>query len=1090
MTKLRTKPPVGLYALILGMTLMLCGTALRAVADCVALPDGAVGWWRAEGNANDWVGLNRGTLRGGVTFASGKVGQAFSFNGSGTSILVPDNPVLRFTNAMTIEVWICPTAQGGSAQELVSKWFGSGNQLSYTTSIDPSGQIYFLVSSDGLTSTAGVDYTVVYTSNSAPTNQWSHFAATYDGAWLSVYLNGSLENQTPWYQGIFPGTPPLVIGAAWSESFFHGLMDEPTLYSRALSYAEIQAIYFAGVAGKCTNIPPLIITQPTDQTVAVGANLILSATASGPPPLGYQWQLNGTNMGGTSSSALILTNVQMTQAGVYTLQVINPFGFARSSNAVLTINPAPPCAAPPAGLMSWWRAEGNGWDQVGGNSGTFQNGATFAAGRTGQAFSFDGVSGCLVSPDSSSLRLTNQLTIEAWINTRSTNANRGIVSKVGGTGGNNGYQLLLSYNTLGGQFNSPGQSWPSATVSYPGAVVPGVWTHVAWTYDQSAMKLYLNGQPVATNVIGPKTIAASSSNLRISGDDGNHGYFDGLIDEVSIYNRALSDGEIAAIYNADPSGKCIVTVQPFMIAQPTNQTTTLGGSATFVVGVGGTPPFGYQWTFNGAVIAGGTSNPLTLTNMLLSQAGSYSVAVTNAVGSLTSSNAALTVNYPPPQVRVFSANAVTGSVVTLPVVVVANGNENALSFSLSFDTTKLIYVGASLGAGAIGADLIPNTSLINSGKLGLSLALPPYTTLSEGTQQVVQVAFAVPLVSATSTTISFGDQPTFREVSDPQLNLVAANYSSGSVTISAAAAFEGDVYPRPNGDKSQTILDWLEMGRFVVRLDYPTNGAEFQRADCAPRSILGDGAITVSDWVQIGRYLAGLDPLTAAGGPTSEVAIVGAGPSASRLLSVGQSVLVPGQTAALPVTLSAQGNENAMGVSLAFDPTRVNFTGAVLGADAAGATLYLNTNQVGSGQLGLALALGTGGSFAPGTRELVRLYFLATSFSSGSSSVSPTDQPVPREICDANALALPASYANGTITINLRPSLRIARSGQNVTLAWPLWATNFGLQVASGRLPPSAAWTNLPATPILSNNEASVTLPQAGTNRYYRLHYP
>jgi hypothetical protein len=991
---------------------------------------------------------------------------------------------------MTIEVWIYPRAQRSSAQEIVSKWFGSGNQLSYTTSIDPSGQIYFLVSSDGLTSAVGVDYTMVYTSNTVPTNQWSHFAATYDGAWLSVYLNGVLENQTPWTQGIFPGTPPLVIAAAWSESFFYGLIDEPTLYSRALSYTEIQAIYNAGAAGKCTNIPPLIITQPTDQTVAAGANVIFSATVSGPPPLGYQWQLNGTNIGGATSSPLILTNVQMAQAGDYTLQVTNPFGFATSSNAVLTINPAPPCAAPPAALVSWWRAEGNGWDQLGGNSGTLQNGATFAAGRTGEAFSFDGVSGCVVVPDSGSLRLTNQLTIEAWINTRSTNANRGIVSKVGGTGGNNGYQLLLSYNTLGGQFNSPGQSWPSATVSYPGAIVPGVWNHVAWTYDQSAMKLYLNGLPVATNVIGPKSIAASSSNLRISGDDGNHGYFDGLIDEVSVYNRALSDSEIAAIYNADPSGKCVVTVQPFMTAQPTNQTATLGGSATFIVGVGGTPPFSYQWRFNGANIGGGTSNPLILTNVLLSHAGSYSVFVTNAVGSLTSSNAVLTVNYPPPQVRVLSTNAVAGSIVTVPVVVVANGNENALGFSLNFDTTKLIYVGASLGAGAAGADLIPNASLINSGKLGLSLALPPYTTLSQGTQQVVQVAFAVPVVSATSTTISFGDQPTLRQVSDPQLNLVTATYSSGSVTISAASAFEGDVYPRPNGEKSLTIVDWLQMGRFVARLDYPTNATEFQRADCAPRSSLGDGAITVRDWVQVGRYLAGLDALASAGGPTSEIAIVGAGPSANRLLSIGQVALVPGQTATMPVSLAVQGNENALAFSFAFDPARVSFTGASLGADAAGATLFLNANQAGSGQVGLALALGTGNSFALGTRELIRLNFLATSFSSGSSSVSPTDQPVPREISDANALALPASYANGTITVNARPSLRIARSGQNVTLAWPLWATNFGLELASGRLSPAAAWTNLPATPILSNNEAFVTLPLAGTNQYYRLHYP
>jgi hypothetical protein len=80
--------------------------------------------------------------------------------------------------------------------------------------------------------------------------------------------------------------------------------------------------------------------------------------------------------------------------------------------------------------------------------------------------------------------------------------------------------------------------------------------HVAFTYDQNTMLLYLNGVPIATNVIGPHQIATSSSNLRIGGDDNGNGMFDGLIDEVSVYNRALSSSQIAAIYGAGAAGKC------------------------------------------------------------------------------------------------------------------------------------------------------------------------------------------------------------------------------------------------------------------------------------------------------------------------------------------------------------------------------------------------------------------------------------------------------------------------------------------------------------------------------------------------------
>lgn len=81
--------------------------------------------------------------------------------------------------------------------------------------------------------------------------------------------------------------------------------------------------------------------------------------------------------------------------------------------------------------------------------------------------------------------------------------------------------------------------------------------HVAWTYDQNTMLLYLNGQPIATNVIGPHPIATSDAHLRLSGDDNGNVMFDGLIDEATIYDRALSPGEIAAIYDAGSAGKCL-----------------------------------------------------------------------------------------------------------------------------------------------------------------------------------------------------------------------------------------------------------------------------------------------------------------------------------------------------------------------------------------------------------------------------------------------------------------------------------------------------------------------------------------------------
>src|SRR5215475_2450405 len=313
---------------------------------------------------------------------------------------------------------------------------------------------------------------------------------------------------------------------------------------------------------------------------------------------------------------------------------------------------------------------------------------------------------------------------------------------------------------------------------------------------------------------------------------------------------------------------------PVITMQPASQSVVAGASATFSVTATGTAPLSYQWRLNGTNIAGGTAPSLTLTNIQTGQAGNYSVAVTNLVGFAISSNALLTVSFPPANVQVISTNATANSTVVVPIVLTANGNENALGFSLNFDSALLSYSSVVVGSGASGATLLLNTSQTSSGKLGVLLALPTGATFTAGSQEAVEVSFIAAIVTnSSSTTIGFGDIPVKRELSDAPGNTLPATYTDGSVYI-ASVSFEGDVSPRPGGNQSVTITDWVLLGRYAARLDYPTNSSEFQRADCAPRSTAGNGAITVSDWVQAGRYAAGLDPLTPVGGPDSETPLI------------------------------------------------------------------------------------------------------------------------------------------------------------------------------------------------------------------------
>jgi hypothetical protein len=196
--------------------------------------------------------------------------------------------------------------------------------------------------------------------------------------------------------------------------------------------------------------------------------------------------------------------------------------------------------------------------------------------------------------------------------------------------------------------------------------------------------------------------------------------------------------------------------------------------------------------------------------------------------------------------------------------------------------------------------------------------------------------------------------------------------------------------------------------------------------------------------------------------------------------------LVPGQIGAISITLAAQGNENALGFTLAFDPARVSLSGVTSGADASGATLIVNTNQAGAGLLGCVLALATPNTFGAGSRELLQVNFQAA-LGAGSFTPAFTDGLVPREISDAGANALPASYVNGSVIVNGNLSLKIGRAGTNIVLAWPLWASSFTVQEASGDLRLPIGWTNLPSIPFNSNGESTVVLPWNQTNKYYRL---
>jgi len=212
---------------------------------------------------------------------------------------------------------------------------------------------------------------------------------------------------------------------------------------------------------------------------------------------------------------------------------------------------APVCAAPPAGMVGWWPGDGNANDIVGGNQGILQ-GATFATGEVGQAFSV--ANGTYVDvPNAAGLNPTNAITVDAWVNGTQFGSLAAMVKKADLSAG---YAMEMASGPFAFWVNIGGAWHPTYSTTTP---APNTWYHVAGTYDGSTLAIYVNGVlESSTPLTGG--ITAASNDLNFGRDPANPSdasrYWDGLIDEVEIFNRGLSASEVQSIYNAGSAGKC------------------------------------------------------------------------------------------------------------------------------------------------------------------------------------------------------------------------------------------------------------------------------------------------------------------------------------------------------------------------------------------------------------------------------------------------------------------------------------------------------------------------------------------------------
>ncbi len=436
------------------------------------------------------------------------------------------------------------------------------------------------------------------------------------------------------------------------------------------------------IVPRASAIPPEVVVHPVASAVYDGRTVTFSAAATGSPPLSYQWQKNGSpladgsGISGATTDSLTITGATAANAGDYTLVATNSGGSDTSDAATLAIAPAPTAGSlaetiATGGAVAHWRLNEGGSpaagtlvaaDFIGGHAGKY--GTHSLPATTGPASpELPGLESGNPAVDTTSDAAnptwvtiptpelgSNTVTIAGWIYPVGTQAD--------GTG----IFMTRGTTTAGLIFNSDdnqlGYTWngdSAATWGWNSNLRPpdSQWSFVVLVIEPAKATLYLGSNGTlasATNTIAHSAEAWGTS-ARIGSDPaGIARTFSGRIDEVALFDRALSFDEVAGLYETATG---IPQDAPALVtSDPASQERYAGKTVQFAAAATGTAPVTYQWLRNdepladGGNVSGSATDTLTLTNIAAGNAGDYKLVVTNSFGTDTSDVATLAVIAP------------------------------------------------------------------------------------------------------------------------------------------------------------------------------------------------------------------------------------------------------------------------------------------------------------------------------------------------------------------------------------------------------------------------------------------------------------
>lgn len=525
-----------------------------------------------------------------------------------------------------------------------------------------------------------------------------------------------------------------------------------------------------------------ITTQPSSQAVNAGADAVFGVAATGSGTLGYQWRFNGVNIANATDSSYTRSSVTSADAGSYSVVVTNSFSSATSANAMLSV------VSTSSSIIAQWNMNdtsitNNPAPSIGSGTAALVGGttATFASGSSTDTNSVNNGWNTAGYPPSGGANKSggSQFTVSSagYENIRFVydQRNSGTASK---------YVRL--------QYTTNGTTWIDATVN----TMTGT-SFVTVSNNLSATAGVKNNPNLAFRVVSEyqSTTGLGTTNDFVGTSSGYSVNGTIRFDMVTVYGNAL--------------------VAPSIVTQPESQTKVGGETAIFSVTPSGSAPFTYKWRHNGSAlfeggnITGSTNLSLTVANLTSTDIGSYSVIVSNSVGSVTSANATLSLFLPPSiTAHPVSRTNVVGTTATFSV--------GATGTSLQYQWRKngdVLPDGGNVAGATSSALTIANVAITDEASYSvdvsntLSIASSSAATLTVvldppvvSTQPISQTTFAgADIVFNVSAT---GTAPFTYQWRQDGENLIDAGNVSGSQTASLTLH---DVHDADNGAYSVVV---------------------------------------------------------------------------------------------------------------------------------------------------------------------------------------------------------------------------------------------------------------------------------------------